>query len=170
MALRKLQGERTEEMISKCVAFAKKANGKPYGFSFSKLYTKKTKAAAAGGGGGNGSGNHVNNGKSDGSSITANGNGVYGEEEEEEEEEEDEGAGFFCSELVAAGLQEMGIIDASCNSSYFWPGSFGKGGEIDESLCEGLSYGDVILLDCKTMEVGESRISSKERSSFTFDP
>ena len=50
------------------------------------------------------------------------------------------------------------------NCSYFWPGSFAKGGEIDHALTPGLSYGEVILLDCKIIEVGKAVIRDSNPS------
>lgn len=32
--------------------------------------------------------------------------------------------GFFCSELVAAALKKMGLLDPKISSSQYWPGKF----------------------------------------------
>ena len=53
---------------------------------------------------------------------------------------------FFCSELVAAALQEMDLIPRSLNVSAFWPGSFIKGGDVDKNMFAESSYGEWMSL------------------------
>jgi hypothetical protein len=54
---------------------------------------------------------------------------------------------FFCSELVAAGLQAMGVLPADFNANYFWPGTFAPGGALDGSLANGFCYGSLSVID-----------------------
>jgi len=68
----------------------------------------------------------------------------------------EEEAGFFCSNLVAAALREMGALKPEVNHNYFWPGAFTAGGEVDEALREGWRFGDVILLDVSALELGQA--------------
>lgn len=63
---------------------------------------------------------------------------------------------FFCSELAAACLRAVGCISTERVSSYFWPGSFAEGGEIDSCLAEGVTIGPEISIDCRIMEVGRA--------------
>jgi hypothetical protein len=70
-----------------------------------------------------------------------------------------EEAGFFCSNLVAAALREMGVLKPEINIHYFWPGAFTAGGEVDEALREGWGFGDVILLDVSALELGQASMS-----------
>lgn len=51
------------------------------------------------------------------------------------------------------------------NSSYFWPGSFAIGGEMDVILREvssppNPSYGDEYIIDCRLLEIGRA-VSTK---------
>ena len=39
--------------------------------------------------------------------------------------------GFFCSELVAAALKRMGLLNRRMANSYYWPGSYIKGADND---------------------------------------
>ena len=64
--------------------------------------------------------------------------------------------GFFCSELVAAALKRMGLLDRKMANSYFWPGSYNKGGDIDKNLRDGVKLGDLIVVDCSSAEVGRA--------------
>lgn len=68
----------------------------------------------------------------------------------------EEEAGFFCSNLVAAALREMGVLKPEINHNYFWPGAFTAGGEVDEALREGWRFGNVILLDVSALELGQA--------------
>ncbi len=63
---------------------------------------------------------------------------------------------FFCSNLVAAALREMGVLKAERNINYFWPGAFTAGGEVDEALRVGWRFGDVVLLDVSAFELGKA--------------
>ena len=66
---------------------------------------------------------------------------------------------YFCSELIAACLKEMGIMLERRNALYFWPGEFGEGGAVDKSMVEGRSYGPEIIVDCKVPEIGAARVT-----------
>lgn len=68
----------------------------------------------------------------------------------------EEDAGFFCSNLVAAALREMGVLKPEINHNFFWPGAFTAGGEVDEALVQGYGFGDVILLDVSALELGQA--------------
>ena len=51
---------------------------------------------------------------------------------------------------------EAGVIRPNYNVSFFWPGSFALGGEVDGAVTDGLAYGPEILIDCREMEVGSA--------------
>jgi hypothetical protein len=87
-------------------------------------------------------------------------------EAEHERSEGKEHQSFFCSELVAAALKHMGIISPSYPASYFWPGSFAKGGDIDTALLPHASYGDEIIIDCRYLEIAKAVSEKKEDSKF----
>lgn len=75
-------------------------------------------------------------------------------ENDKKRDEIDNEKGFFCSQLVAAGLQHMGVLRSEYNYSYFYPNSFSDEGEIDKALVDGYHYSATILLDTKVLEVG----------------
>lgn len=64
--------------------------------------------------------------------------------------------GYFCSELVAAGLKRMGLLDRTMANSYFWPGSYRQGGDIEKHLTASATLGDSIIVDCLFSEVGHA--------------
>ncbi|KAM3578059.1 hypothetical protein VYU27_000159 [Nannochloropsis oceanica] len=70
--------------------------------------------------------------------------------------EEEAPGSFFCSNLVAAALREMGVLKAERNINYFLPGAFTAGGEVDEAVRAGWRFGDVILLDVSALEMGKA--------------
>lgn len=69
---------------------------------------------------------------------------------------------FFCSKLVAAGLKAMGVISPDVNSSRFWPGSFAQGGDVDKdgAMLPDWRFGDVIVVDTKTLELESAVLTS----------
>ena len=72
---------------------------------------------------------------------------------------------YFCSELVAAALQEVNLLPREINSNYFWPGSFACNGEIDKIISEynpssSVKYGDEIIIDCRIAEISKAINSS----------
>jgi len=64
---------------------------------------------------------------------------------------------FFCSELVAAAQLDAGILKPTSNASFFWPGSFAVGGEVDSTTVAPFQYGPEITIDFKEVEVGKAR-------------
>ncbi|RHY38394.1 hypothetical protein DYB25_005144 [Aphanomyces astaci] len=66
---------------------------------------------------------------------------------------------YFCSELVAATLQHLGWLHTNVPPSYFWPGSFAQGGEVetDRHLTPSVALGPELAIDCKIMEVGRAQ-------------
>lgn len=64
---------------------------------------------------------------------------------------------FFCSELVAAAQLDAGILKPTSNASFFWPGSFAVGGEVDSTTVSPFQYGPEIIIDFKEVEVGKAR-------------
>ncbi|RHY38094.1 hypothetical protein DYB38_006786, partial [Aphanomyces astaci] len=66
---------------------------------------------------------------------------------------------YFCSELVAATLQHLGWVHTNVPPSYFWPGSFAQGGEVetDRHLTPSVALGPELAIDCKIMEVGRAQ-------------
>lgn len=63
---------------------------------------------------------------------------------------------FFCSELVAAAQLGAGLLQPSCNASFFWPGSFAAGGAVDAAAAPPFRYGPEIFIDCREVEVGKA--------------
>ena len=68
---------------------------------------------------------------------------------------------YFCSELIAMALKAMGLMFQRRNELFFWPGEFGRGGALEKSLIEGCGYGEEIIIDCRLMEIGSARVSSR---------
>lgn len=74
-----------------------------------------------------------------------------------DEEGDTHNSTFFCSELVAAALKELGLIPKNLNAGYFWPGSFARHDEIDTVLEEHTAYyGDELIIDCRVMEISRA--------------
>jgi len=63
---------------------------------------------------------------------------------------------YFCSELVASALKTMGFLQRKKASSYFWPGSYNEGGEIERNLVDGVVLGKLFVVDCKFAEIGKA--------------
>ncbi|TMW62683.1 hypothetical protein Poli38472_005301 [Pythium oligandrum] len=61
---------------------------------------------------------------------------------------------YFCSSLVASALKHLGWLETTHSSSYFWPGSYEDGGDIEKYLAPGVSIGPETLVDCRIVEVG----------------
>lgn len=85
--------------------------------------------------------------KANGDDDGADDNGEDGEEVKDDDYDGEGGPAsasqskdkYFCSELVAALLQNVGVIAADLNPTSFWPGSFAKGNYID-LCCEDTSF------------------------------
>ncbi|KAF0736944.1 hypothetical protein Ae201684P_000598 [Aphanomyces euteiches] len=71
-------------------------------------------------------------------------------------------SGFFCSELVAAAFKATGLIDESFAASFFWPGSFGSGSEVDQELARHDAYLErEVVIDCRVLEIA---LANKDQS------
>lgn len=123
-----------EAVFERMVKYVQKVDGKPYGMSLRKIFGNKK----------NQSSSKQEEGDLDGKSP-------------EEVLQVNEKEGYFCSELVASALMNMHILKDDYPPSYYWPGSFGEGGEVEKNMRGELRYGPVILLDCKVMEIGKAR-------------
>jgi len=200
MAVRRLHGvgeaggEARRLLNRRIRAFASRADGMPYGFSFGKLFQRReldesglaatatwpsrsngqdllfSSADLSNGTGSSGTGSSGT--ESSGASSGASNGADSSSTSSGQSSTSGPGWGsftlpprkldldlkktFFCSELVAAAQLEAGILRPNLNMSYFWPGSFAAGGDVDGALAEGLSYGPEILLDCREVEVGRA--------------
>ncbi|DAZ97400.1 TPA: hypothetical protein N0F65_011284 [Lagenidium giganteum] len=72
---------------------------------------------------------------------------------------------YFCSSLIASAYKHVGWLDTTRSSSYFWPGSFEEGGEIDKYMAKGVQLGPETIIDCRIVEVGLARPEDKASSS-----
>ncbi len=45
--------------------------------------------------------------------------------------------GYFCSELVAEALIQLGVMSPELDPAWFWPGSFESGDAVDQALLPG---------------------------------
>ncbi|GMF13351.1 unnamed protein product [Phytophthora lilii] len=61
---------------------------------------------------------------------------------------------YFCSSLVASAWKELGWLQTKRKSSSFWPGSFEDGGEVEGLLAPGVALGAETVIDCRIVEVG----------------
>lgn len=51
----------------------------------------------------------------------------------------------------------MITLNSSLNPSYFWPGCFAKGDELDHLMIQSLGrYGDEFIIDCRVMEISRA--------------
>ncbi len=46
-----------------------------------------------------------------------------------------------------------GVLRQDYNSSYFWPGHFAQGGEIESGLVNGATLGRETIIDCRMIEL-----------------
>ncbi|CAK4657932.1 unnamed protein product [Aphanomyces euteiches] len=91
--------------------------------------------------------------------LDVNGNkySIFGILNRSKVDDKEKTSNYFCSELVAAALQHLGWIDSTVPPSYFWPGSFVDGGELEtKHLLPSVSFGPELSIDCKIMEVGKA--------------
>lgn len=56
------------------------------------------------------------------------------------------------------------LVAQDSNCSYFWPGAFTTGGEVDTALTEGCRFSEIMLLDCRTVEVGRATVVQSPRA------
>jgi len=131
IALRKLKAKKTMVMYNKMLDFVTKVIGKPYGFSLGRLLNRSQEKIAE---------------PENGVAKTIKPNRFQGT-----------GENYFCSELVAACLQYMGVLKLDRNCSSFWPGSFGSGGDVDNECLENFCFGDEIIIDCHVLEIGSAK-------------
>uniref|UniRef100_A0A7S2SLV3 PX domain-containing protein n=1 Tax=Mucochytrium quahogii TaxID=96639 RepID=A0A7S2SLV3_9STRA len=134
IALRRLQVDRTDYMHKALEEFTEQVNGKPYSISLGSLIFTKAK------------------------------NEARTKCEEVKTEEEDQHQlkdAFFCSELVAEALIEMGVLSSNRKSSYYWPVSFQEGGEVEKAMqkqvCEQPILSPPIHIDCQVAEISYCR-------------
>ena len=59
---------------------------------------------------------------------------------------------FFCSEVVAAAMKAMGLMMADVSEHRIYPGDFASGARVDALLCEGVSYGEELVIDFRTVQ------------------
>jgi len=149
-----LQGPRTPSVHEAQRKFVEEVVGKPYGFlSLSNLFPAKRTSQERR------------------PSLTLldrvlrRGRGPP-EEGQEQQRQED---AFFCSQLVAAGLKAMGVLPADLNSGRFWPGSFAPAGGIDEDgvMAPGWRFGELCLVDTKTLELGSAVLTTTTTTTTT---
>jgi hypothetical protein len=131
IAIRRLLGHRTEEMLDSLNAFVDSVEGKPYELSAIKLLkvssrvvSKKSKEEAPP------------------SSLASS---------------EAERKGFFCSELTVAALKAMGIVKAELNAVSMWPVNLASGGELDKYLNPGYELMPEVMINCEFVAVGTAR-------------
>ncbi len=146
MAVRKLRGERTPDLRRRLHAFVEKVKGRPYGFPLQTLFAKKFVATS-----------------SSSSSLALLGRwrtliNKGDPPSESSASKDNHDAGFFCSNLVAAALQEAGVLANNINHLFFWPGAFTEGGEVDGAMAEGFAFGNTIMVDVSAMELGKASV------------
>ena len=61
---------------------------------------------------------------------------------------EEDQEGYFCSQVVARGLQEMGVLSSEGSSAQFWPSDFGSKKKLP--MINGAFFGPELILDFKT--------------------
>jgi ribonuclease H2 subunit A len=86
-------------------------------------------------------------------STTTSSSSSISEKEEENHDKKDKRK-YFCSSLVAATLKHVGWLQTKHSSSYFWPGSFEEGGEIEKFLRQDIQISSEQVIDCRIVEVG----------------
>jgi len=162
MCLRRLRGrgdipvDQLDNRKQWLVDFKERVEGAPYGFSVKKMI----------GGGNKRKSSRMTNGSLDEEDSerlvfsktkgedtvivfdddTRSSDGGEGDEEEN----------FFCSELVAACLMEVGLLHTDKEPASFWPGAFAENDSIDESVEAPFHFSSEIAIDCRMMEVGKA--------------
>ena len=59
-------------------------------------------------------------------------------------------------DFVQQCMKRMGLLNRRMANSYYWPGSYVKGADIDKNLSDGVKLGDLIVVDCDSAEVGRA--------------
>jgi len=167
--------------VLRLCAFVREVNHLPYRLSAKKLLksarskpdTSRAAHKKSSGGGGSSSGG--------GGEKSAEGAGTYASAaaaptssgaapasaraEADAKDAKEEYTDFFCSELIAAALREMGAVSYDVADAHFWPGAFATGGSIEKYMVDGFSYGDEIVIDCRIVEVSKARESPAQRAA-----
>mmetsp|Transcript_7811 Transcript_7811/g.11636 ORF Transcript_7811/g.11636 Transcript_7811/m.11636 type:complete len:818 (+) Transcript_7811:180-2633(+) len=151
MCIRQLHDfDRSNEVMSKLDDFVSQVVGKPYGFSASKIFPRKNQPSSTRG---FNIGGRLWGSTDDYDSPSS----PLPSPKPGDEEGDTHNSTFFCSELVAAALKELGLIPKNLNAGYFWPGSFARHDEIDTVLEEHTAYyGDELIIDCRVMEISRA--------------
>ncbi|OQS05583.1 ribonuclease H2 subunit A [Thraustotheca clavata] len=88
--------------------------------------------------------------------VEGNAYSIFGILNRSKVEKEEKTSNYFCSELVAAALMHLGWLNKDVPPSYYWPGNFEDGGELEAHLARGITICREIALDCKFLEVGKA--------------
>merc|ERR1711959_717050 len=61
------------------------------------------------------------------------------------------GKGYFCSEIVARSLMELGVLTSDRSAAQYWPACFSSA---DLPVCEGACIDWELLIDYDTLGLG----------------
>ncbi|OQR93964.1 ribonuclease H2 subunit A [Achlya hypogyna] len=89
--------------------------------------------------------------------VEGNAYSIFGILNRSKVDKEEKTTKYFCSELVAAALMHLGWLRKDLPPSYYWPGNFQEGGELEVHLEPGVTIGPELALDCKFLEVGRAQ-------------
>ncbi|EQC29614.1 hypothetical protein SDRG_12620 [Saprolegnia diclina VS20] len=89
--------------------------------------------------------------------VEGNAYSIFGILNRSKVEKEEKTTKYFCSELVAAALMHVGWLQKDVPPSFYWPGNFEEGGELERHILPGVTLGPELALDCKFLEVGRAQ-------------
>lgn len=153
IVVRKIEVERTPEMVEMLREFVSRVDGNPYSIFGILRYTGESDRSIL-------NSVRVANGvceESDDSFSNTGGSSTSSTPSSPSTETSDKTQRkFFCSSLVATAWKELGWLQTKRKSSSFWPGSFEDGGEVERLLGPGVVLGPETVVDCRIVEVGLS--------------
>ncbi|KDO20345.1 hypothetical protein SPRG_13490 [Saprolegnia parasitica CBS 223.65] len=89
--------------------------------------------------------------------VEGNAYSIFGILNRSKVEKEEKTTKYFCSELVAAALMHLDWLEKDVPPSFYWPGNFEEGGELERHVLPGVTLGPELALDCKFLEVGRAQ-------------
>ncbi|POM78252.1 Ribonuclease H2 subunit A [Phytophthora palmivora] len=158
IVVRKMQTERTPELLEVLMEFVHRVEGNPYSIFGILRSTGESdrniinSVRVAGNVDDDGDDSFSNTGGSSTSSTSSS----PVTEGADSTKSQDSKRKYFCSSLVAAAWKELGWLQTKRKSSSFWPGSFEDGGEVERCLAQGVALGPETVIDCRIVEVGLS--------------
>jgi hypothetical protein len=152
IVVRKVETERSPELLELLAEFVRRVNGNPYSILGILRYGGESDRSLFG------SSRGVNSGCEESEDAVSNTGSTTSSTPSSPVTEgaQDAKRKYFCSSLVASAWKELGWLQTKRKSSSFWPGSFEDAGEVEQLLAPGVVLGPETAIDCRIVEVGLS--------------